>query len=113
MITDSINTHGSFLSGLCLGSYGKSRARVWGPACDDSSPNASLLRSKKLAARQIVGKVSPWIEPDARSAPLRRDSEAALRQVHSCHDPGGNESDLSQGRQGVHWMMQLLQCISF
>jgi len=28
-----------------------------------------------------VGKVSPWIEPDAPSVPLRRDSEAALRQV--------------------------------
>ena len=29
---------------------------------------------------QVVGKVSPWIQPDSQNQSLRRDSEAALRQ---------------------------------
>jgi hypothetical protein len=31
-------------------------------------------------SQQVVGKVSPWIDPDSPSPPFRRDSEAALRQ---------------------------------
>ena len=53
-----------------------------------------------LAARQIVGKVSPWIEPDALSAPLRRDSEAALRQVQRSHDAWGVRDIYSTRAQG-------------
>ncbi|KAK9834250.1 hypothetical protein WJX81_000077 [Elliptochloris bilobata] len=41
---------------------------------------SDLLLTSSQWSSQIVGKVSPWIEPDAPSAPLRRDSEAALRQ---------------------------------
>ncbi len=34
----------------------------------------------QLSVLQIVGKVSPWIQPDAADEALRMDSQAALRQ---------------------------------
>ena len=55
-------------------------------ARDPSSPQpapfarSDLLLNSSQWSSQVVGKTSPWIDPDAASRPLRRDSEAALRQ---------------------------------
>jgi len=40
--------------------------------------NCELIRPSMNA--QVVGKASPWIQPDSENESLRRDSEAALRQ---------------------------------
>ena len=55
-------------------------------ARDPSSPQpapfarSDLLLNSSQWSSLVVGKTSPWIDPDAASRPLRRDSEAALRQ---------------------------------
>ena len=41
---------------------------------------SDLLLNSSQWSSQIVGKTSPWIDADSVSAPMRRDSEAALRQ---------------------------------
>lgn len=41
---------------------------------------SDLLLTSAEWGSQVVGKVSPWIDPDAANPALRRDSEAALQQ---------------------------------
>ncbi|EEH58924.1 uncharacterized protein MICPUCDRAFT_45363 [Micromonas pusilla CCMP1545] len=55
-------------------------------ARDPSAPTpapfarSDLLLNSTQWSSQVVGKTSPWIDADSVSAPMRRDSEAALRQ---------------------------------
>ena len=66
---------------LCIQSFQSKAHR-----CESQMLNQEHFRRSKVAfcysasPVQIVGKASPWIQPDSKNEVLRRDSEAALRQ---------------------------------